>query len=212
MSRHDWYRRTTWTNNDQIEFFDRFKRSRGSSNKCQYLRIQALYLAQTKTSSLSLVALELLHMLFKEYPLPSELASAHLQAAHCYEQLGDNQQALHEFDLALQAQAAFPNCDPGTRIEYPWFVALNGLTERFASAIEVLETAHVAFPVQQFKVSAAKAFIAHKRGLADATRYAKEAFFAAATSESQFRFHRNLGLVGDEYRPILERLHEITAA
>jgi hypothetical protein len=41
---NDWYRKTTWSEADQADFFARFKRSRTPYNKAQYLRIQANYL------------------------------------------------------------------------------------------------------------------------------------------------------------------------
>ena len=44
MSKDDWFRRTTWSDEDERAFFARLVRSRGIFRKAQYLRIQAVTL------------------------------------------------------------------------------------------------------------------------------------------------------------------------
>src|SRR5690606_10834397 len=113
MTQDDWFRRTTWTETDAQSFYERLRRSRGAFHKAQYLRIQAYTLAQERQEPLVRVALDLLGQLFTEFPDLSQLASAHLQAARCYEQLGETLQALDHFQRSLDALAACPNFDPG---------------------------------------------------------------------------------------------------
>jgi tetratricopeptide (TPR) repeat protein len=64
MGRNDWYRRSTWTNRDQDEFFQRLNRSRSLSSKVQYLIIQAQCLRNAGGEKNIRAALELLDMYF----------------------------------------------------------------------------------------------------------------------------------------------------
>ena len=211
MPRDDWFRRTTWRAADADEFFERLDSSRGDFHKAQYLRIQAHTLYATDEINLVRAALELLQRLISDFPVPSELSIAHLQAARCYEKLGDIGNAVEQLQLSLHAQEAYPNSDTGVRIEFPWFVATHSLAEYYAAALETLNRAHVAFPVSAFKAAASRAFIAEALEKPDAVKYAKEALEAAALDQSQFRYHRRLGLVGGEYAPFIKRLRAIAA-
>jgi hypothetical protein len=48
MSKAEWFRRTTGTDADRKDFSARLKRRRGASRKAQYLRLQALHLAEAR--------------------------------------------------------------------------------------------------------------------------------------------------------------------
>jgi hypothetical protein len=52
MSKTEWFRRTTWTPEDEASFRARLKRSRGSFHKAQYLRIQAEHLQEVGTGAM----------------------------------------------------------------------------------------------------------------------------------------------------------------
>ncbi|MBD8874648.1 hypothetical protein [Rhodanobacter sp. DHB23] len=212
MARDDWFRRTTWSDTEGQAFFARLLRSRTAFHKAQYLRIQAYTLAETRKKELIQIALELLHRLFAEQPAPSELASAHLQAALCYEQLGDLSSALNQFRLSLAAHSAYPNHDAGTALELSWFIAKHDLASHYDEALDVLEAAHLAFPVQFFKAAAVRAFVAQSRNQQQtALQHARKALEAAGLSQSQFHRHPSLGLVGPEYGPFVQRLSKLAA-
>jgi tetratricopeptide (TPR) repeat protein len=213
MARDDWFRKTTWTDADEDAFFTRLRRSRSVFHKAQYLRLQAHSLAGTEQEPLVRAALALLDRLFTEFPDLSQLAQAHLLAAHCYEQLGDITSAIDHFRLSQDARSKYPNLDAGTDLEFPWFIVKHDISSLYDEALATLETAHLAFPVQIFKASAVRAFVASSRGDSQAaTRHANEALEAAGLEKSQFRYHRTLGIVGAEYRPVIERLSDIAAA
>ena len=72
----DWFRKTSWTREDREDFFERLSRSR-KYNRAQYLRIQASYLAENGNIELLNAALELLEMLFTQYPDRTEMALAY---------------------------------------------------------------------------------------------------------------------------------------
>lgn len=203
----DWFRKTTWSLDDERAFLSRLARSRSLFHKAQYLRIQALTLADTGDETLVRNSLRLLQRLFTEFPEPSQLASSHLQAAQCHEQLGELEQAVDHFRLALMAQTHYPNLDPGTALEFPWFIIVHQFAALYDEALNTLEAASIAFPVQLFKAAAVRAVVAESRlDYGTASRHARQALEAAALNESAFRFHRDVGLVGSAFKPMVERL------
>jgi len=213
MARDDWFRKTTWSDADEDAFFTRLRRSRSVFHKAQYLRLQAHSLAGTEQEPLVRAALALLDRLFTEFPDLSQLAQAHLLAAHCYEQLGEVTRAIDHFRLSRGARSKYPNLDAGTDLEFPWFIVKHDISSLYDEALTTLVTAHLAFPVQIFKASAVRAFIAISRGDSQAAiRHAREALDAVGLEKSQFRYHRNLGIVGEEHRSVVERLSVIAAA
>ena len=209
MKNQEWFRRTTWSPDAERDFYERLNRAR-PSNKAQYLRIQALHLAEAGQAD---AALNLLNRLFTQFPELVQLAAAHSQAAQCHEHLGNTDEAVREYRLALEVQKGFPNVDPGTRLEFPWFIVMKQLEPLYDEALSILESAHIVFPVQAFKAAAIRAFVARARqSQAQASQYAVEALRAAGVEESQFRYHRTLGLVGPEYEHVIEQLAELAAA
>lgn len=93
MSITDWFRRSSWTARDREEFDARLQRSRGPANKAQYLRIQALHLAE---AGLHTAAIDLLDKLLREFPCRTELASAHQQRAESLAKLRQPDAAFDE--------------------------------------------------------------------------------------------------------------------
>jgi tetratricopeptide (TPR) repeat protein len=213
MPSRDWFRRTTWTSRDEHDFSARLARSRSSFHKAQYTKIQAITLAQIGDKALSEAALRLLQRLFAEFPDPSQLEGAHLQAALIHVQLGNEAAAIEHFRSGLRAKAAYPNSDAGTALEFPWFIARHNLSAHFVEALEALKSARLAFPVQVFKSAAIRATVAQFQGdQLGASRFAREALEAASLKRSPFRYHSSLGLVGGEYEPTIQELRKLAAA
>src|ERR1700722_5779262 len=69
VGREDWYRRTTWSNDDREQFFARLERSREAFHKSQYLRIQAYCL---QLAGLYEDALQLLNLLVERFGLTTD--------------------------------------------------------------------------------------------------------------------------------------------
>src|SRR5262245_1457138 len=101
----EWFRRSTWTRADQDDFNARLRRSRPHS-RSQYLRIQAVHLAEAGRCT---DALSLLETLIADYPDQLQLASAHRQRGECLMELGNANAALEAYQDAIRAQRAFPN-------------------------------------------------------------------------------------------------------
>src|SRR5437660_2551800 len=136
MNREDWYRRSTWTERDRDEFNARLKRSRGAANKAQYLRIQALYLAEAGCHE---GAIELLDQMFAEFAERIQLAQAHAQKADSLAKLGQTETAIREYRAALQAERDFPNVRTQAWLDFGWFVVEKQLTALYSEVLQVLE-------------------------------------------------------------------------
>jgi hypothetical protein len=67
MAKAEWFRRSTWTKQDQDEFYARLGRSKTLYNKSQYVRIQASHLQR---AGLVRESLELLARIIHEFLAP----------------------------------------------------------------------------------------------------------------------------------------------
>jgi hypothetical protein len=148
-----------------------------------------------------------------EFSDPYERTRAHLCAAECHAQLGENDEAVRHFRLSIEENRRAPHVEPGTTLAFPWFVVSRQLTDLYDEALRTVESAHLAFPVQLFKAAAVRAVISQFRGEERAAvHYAREALSAADLRESQFRYHRKLGLVGSDHSAVVERLKKLAAS
>lgn len=207
MAGEDWFRKTSWSRDDERAFFLQLRELRGAAKNAQLLRIQAYTLARTREERWIRAALGLLALLFDRYPDPSELAAAHLLAAQCHDALGEIELALSHFRASLRAQAGEPGFDPGGAFELAWFVASRKLSQLYDEALRELDRVHPDSPLQRFKAAAVRAFVAESRGeAAAAAEHAREALAAAAKKPSRFRIRGKQGLVGPEYQPVVEQL------
>jgi tetratricopeptide (TPR) repeat protein len=209
MGQDDWYRRKSWTDADRSEFHQRLKRSRTMGNVAQYVRIQAVYLADVGEMQ---GAIELLDQLFADFPEKSQLASAHLQKAECMVALGEFDEAVKEYRAALWAEKQFPSVRTRVWLKFPWFVVMHGMTELYPEACRFLDWGEgkPTFPVDEYKLATIEAFMAADRGDADVARgRARAALVSAAKQHSGFRYHAKLGLVTQEEPHVRQRLEEL---
>ena len=216
MSKDEWFRRTSWSASDQAEFFARLKRSRSRYNKAQYLRIQASHLAETSVESQLQAALQLLDQMIAEYPdATTQLAIAHCQRAACFADLGEYDAAIEEYRKALEVQLAHPHSLTTAHTAFAELVVTldrRALFPEVLSALDKYDYLDI-FPVDVFKGQAARALIAADRGdLVVAQTHAKRALEAASATESGFRYHKTLGLVGFVDPKLTDRLRELSAA
>lgn len=209
MRDESWYRRRTWSSDDQAAFFARLKRSRSGFHKAQYCRIQAYELEQ---AGLCKEALGLLDFAAAEWPDNRSLATEYSQRATCLEKLGEKSAALAEYRHVFDAQRKLPSILTAAHLDFALLVALTPFPECYGEALSVLSEfpSHFPFPFEVFKEAAARAIIARARGeCAEARRQAGIALEAAAKHHSGFRYHAKLGLVGEEHSDLIDRLREI---
>ena len=195
-----------WSEEIESKFFAKLKRAR---RKEQYLRIQACTIARSAPD----VALSLLDQYF-ELCDDFDHAQAYCDMGAAYIAKGEIENAINAYCRALERESAFPNLKTDAYILYPLLIVENKLTNLYQSANEVLDEhqERLMFPVDHFRWHAAKAIISAENGNDEqAANHASHAFDAAQIKKSGFRFHQKLGLVGKEYKGVVNELRSIRA-
>lgn len=213
MTKSEWFRRNTWTKQDQEEFNARLKRTRGDSNKAQYLRIQALHLAEAGQDG---GAIELLDRLLLEYPNGLEIAQAHAQKADLLAKSGQTVEAVNEYRNALQAERDFPNVKTSAWLDFGWLVVTNRVLHLYDEVDRVLkefrEEGGLQLPIVEYRYAAIQALLADARVDGERARqFAKQALEQAAKSHSGLRYHPTLALVGPEWNTLNVQLRSLAS-
>lgn len=216
MGVNDWFRRTTWSKADEAEFFSRLARSRTRYNKAQYLRIQASHLADTAVERNLRSAIDLLNIVLAEYEdQRHEKAVSLALRAGCRAGLGEYEAAITDYRGALAAQHAYPQTLTPAHAAFAELVVTLERRDLYSEVLTALaEFGHIdVFPKDIYRSQEARAFIAAESGdKAKAREHAERALVAAAATDSGFRFHKKLGLVGSVSPERLERLRVLTVA
>ena len=206
MADDSWFRNSDWNEEIARAFEQKLKRAR---RKSQYLRIQACTLASTKPR----VALELLDRYFA---LGDDFdhAQAHVDRATAFLALGQLDLAFQAYEAALEREQVFPNLRTGAYLDLPYLIAVNGVSERFDQAMNMLTSSEsqLMFPVDHFKHHAARALILAHHDLPAARSAARLALEAAALDRSGFRYHPSIGLVSDRHVQALSKLRGLCDA
>jgi hypothetical protein len=205
----DWFRRTTWTQEDERDFRARLVRAR-RENRAQYLRIQALTLAAADPPGPD-VALALLDEMLREFPEPIELSSAHLQAGAIHEAAGDVEKALASYADAVAAMRAQPNVATDAPHAFGLLVGRIRREDLYAEAQAALDDFPPSLlPLHRFRHFAAGALIREARGeTAGAATLAAAALAEADRDRASFRKHPDFGLVGPESAGLVARMRTL---
>ena len=114
----DWYRKKSWTQNDENEFFLKLEGAR-KDGRAQYLKIQALELIQTKDKKLLEIAETLINKLFTDYPNDSFNKSVSLHSfGEIYELSGNYDRALEYYYQALDFEIGYPQVKTQAYLNY----------------------------------------------------------------------------------------------
>jgi tetratricopeptide (TPR) repeat protein len=212
---NEWYRKASWTKEDQDDFSTRLQRCRSDANRAQYLRIQASHLQLLAAPEMYQSALVLLERILTDFPSRFELAMTHFQKAECFEGLGDPRRALESYRRALQAEREFKNMKTNAWLEFGWLVVRHGFTDAYTETLAIMDEfkGQLMFPVERFRYFGILAIIsAHNSDVAVARDFAAKALAATLTKDSGFRYHPTVGLVKNPDEKIIGRLQKIAAA
>lgn len=182
MSDERWFRKFTWTKEDQEDFFTHLEESDNPYHKAQYIRIQALHLQDVGNPYTISGAIKLLELLIEKWPEPSQMAMAHLQRAECFIALGYNEEAAQAFRASLEAKRVHPDSIADTPLSFGMFAIIRELTDLYDEVVDVLDEFLDASmrPADEYQYYAIKSVIAAHGNDADKARdYAREAINAA---------------------------------
>ncbi|MDI6716988.1 MAG: hypothetical protein QME63_08605 [Actinomycetota bacterium] len=182
MNAKEWFRKTTWSQEDREEFFARLAKVDNPFHKAQYLRIQALHLRDSHLPLMVSYAIELLNLLIEECPEPSQLAMAYLQKAECLSDLGFFPEAIQAYRESLEAQRKYPSFKTDAALSFGIFAITYGLTDLYDEILGALnEFSDLANnPERIYRYNTIKAIIADFKGDAgSAQEFAREAINAS---------------------------------
>ena len=206
MAHDDWFRNAEWNSDIEVAFFAKLKRAR---DKSQYLRVQACTLAATHPR----IALRLLDQYFALGD-NFDAAQAHVDRATAFLSLGQVEDALASYEAALSVEARKPNYQTQASLDLPFVIACQGIVARYEQALDLLDRHQpkLSFPVEYFRWHTSRALISGAVGVtAEAKAQARLALAAAEKDHSGFRYHPSVGLVGDSYQQIRQRLASLAA-
>jgi tetratricopeptide (TPR) repeat protein len=209
MADDSWYRRRTWTSDDQAAFFERLRRSRDGFHKAQYCRIQAYELQQAGHFQ---AALDLLELLMANWHDDAQQAAVYHQSAECLENLGDKQAAIAAYRSTFEVQRKTPGWITNAHLDFGLLVTTLPAPHLYDEALAVLDEFEYEspFPIQEYQAALARALIWDAKGdRLKARRHAKAALAAASKTHSGFTHHARLGLVENVSTELHGRIERI---
>lgn len=194
----DWFRRKTWTNTDEEEFFAKLKRAR-NNGRAQYLKIQAIELVETRKNELLDVAEVLLNKVLIEYPEDRfEKSSVLHTLGDIYKLRGNYEKALDYYGQSLDFEKIFPRVITSSYLDFSELVVKTSRKSLYEATEALLESKleEQLFPVAKYKMYSILSIINHKKGnLEKAKHYCDLAEKNANAETSGFRYHKFLGVV-----------------
>ena len=208
----DWYRKVSWTDDDERDFRARLKRAR-PENRGQYVYLQAITLLGGADRWLTAAEL-LLREHIDTYPDDFRRGEAFNALGELFERREEVGQALEQYQLAMARMREHPG-RPYAWLSYARLVARRRLRAHYETAKSAIAEFDAAnpFPLHIFRVNAALALIAKdEQRNEDARTFAIKALAAASAKTTGLRYHPLLGLVGSEEGPTIRELSRIAGS
>lgn len=204
----DWYRKETWTKEDEKDFFLHLAKSRGEYNKAQYLKIQAFTLYETHKKKYFDAILTLLDKYFNDFPNENNFKCEclHLYGRVFYD-MKTYDKAFDYFQKAAYLEAEFPDVISGAWLDYAQIIIRLKRVEQYDEAERFIQMQDksLLFPIQIYRANAVLAIIHNFRGeQKEACRHKSIANQAALVKEPVFRKLGKIGLVSKK-DPFLEK-------
>jgi len=206
----EWYRRKTWTKSDEEEYFAKLGRAR-KDRRAQYLKIQAIELAETKDPELLDIAETLIQKLLSDYP------DAEFERSSSLNTLGDIYKIREKFDKAIEYykqaidfEEIYPGVLTQAYLEYSELVVKLKKQEHydFVEKIVSKRIQDSIFPLEKYKAFAILSIVNNYKGNKDkAENFAALAEQNASAKTSGLRYHKYLGVV-NERDDLLDKLEK----
>jgi tetratricopeptide (TPR) repeat protein len=205
----DWFRRITWTKEDETEYFAKLKRARQWSRP-QYLFLQAFALTGTGNPKLLDVAESLIQKLFTDNPDDKHTRSGSLELlGDIYRHRGETDAAIAYYKQAIDFEKSYPNVQGPAFLKFSELVVKLEKHEYFPFLEELLsdKIEKYPFPIYKYKIYAILSIINKTKGDNEsAERFATLAKEHAAATTSGFRYHPTVGVVTELDNDLEERL------
>jgi hypothetical protein len=210
----DWFRRQSWSQEDQTEFWQRLNRAR-EHNRAQYVFVQGYTLMQAGPQYCA-GAIELFDYVIDRYSDSISFVQALSAKADCLVASADIEGALTYYERAIQRMRIKPNNQTWAWLDFVWIVATNELSNSYERALAILDefgSRPPLFPATAFRFYGSRALIQSACRLTDlAASSARTALDAAGREVSGLRYHPKVGVVGSKYGDIRARLATIASA
>ncbi len=194
----DWFRRKTWTENDEKEFLAKLGRARKGKSE-QYLKIQAMELVETKDKKLLLVAESLLNKLLVEYPDDKFNRSSALQTlGHIYKLFDDFEKAIDYYKQSIEFETNYPNIRTNSYLDFSELIIKTKKNKQYdyVESILLKELPEQIFPILKYKTYSILSIISiYKNNEEQARYFADLANKYANEKTSGLRYHKYLGVV-----------------
>lgn len=213
MGREDWYRNEEWNSEIEKRFLQRLDRSRGQRD--QQLKIQIQTLAERFPSD-ALRLVDTYNETRTDDVWDLEVIAA---SAKAFEKLGKSQKALDAYRNILKHNESQPFFPAYVLLDAPFLIARKGKISEFPFAFDLLRRAEqniskqcLGFSVQRFLYHACHALIRQRSGQKEqAKEHAIAALGEAGVRDSGLRYHRKVGLIGEEHQMTVLALKSITS-
>jgi tetratricopeptide (TPR) repeat protein len=212
MTDSDWYRQECWSQEAASNFEMRLTRARGQRG--EYLRIQALTLADTRRADNARPAIELAKRHLDLQPDGISAAQMHAVVARAHTTLNDRDAALEAYRHAVRLEHSRPNVRGCHYLEFAWFVASNGFSNVYDEVLSAIASnkaeQDLIFPVNQYHYFASLALIAGDTGdKATAQSMAENALKAASEGTGPFWRFPTLGIFKSKKDIFRQRLEQL---
>ncbi len=210
MRDNNWCRRTNWTRLEKEDFFTRLSHCRSQADG--NAMVQAYTLLETDEETLIPEAVELFNYILEKWPDTFYLDTVYFGLAKCYENLNDVRKTIEYYHLIFELEEKKPNSITAAAEHFGLYVAQNKLTQYYGEVVSMLNKRqkHFVFPLSLFLVNASIALINADLGKNSLAKvFAEKAIEAANRTDSGFRHHKKVGLVGEKEKDIIVELKRL---
>jgi tetratricopeptide (TPR) repeat protein len=161
-----------------------------------------------------LASLGLLDQVLREYPESSELATVYFQQGDCLTMLGRDGEAIESLRRSIEMQRRRPSVRNSAHLAFGELVVRLRLRELYAEVLRDLDDLGDLddLPIEQYRQQVIRASILDESGRLDEARQAAaQALKASEQTQSPYRNHPKIGLVGSPDRRVQEWLAAIVS-
>jgi hypothetical protein len=197
----DWFRQKSW--NDEIEgnFFKKLARAR-IQLRPQYLKIQAIELIATQNPTALAAAEMLLQQFLADYPDNKIDRSASFKClGDIYKLRGELMPSLEYYKKAIEYEAIYPNVQTDAYLDFAEIVIKLEKEALYPLVLSLIlsRVENNPFPIEKYRSYSFLAIISFRKGeLGPADQYSSLAAQSASTKQSDFYYHRDLGIVSEK--------------